>query len=132
MESVFGVRLSLLVDDYDRAIQFYCEQTGMFSLVANLTLGPDTRNVVLGYTNPVAPFCLVVFRATNPERLALVGQQGGGLPLFVLPVDDCMSTYERLKAVGVPFNGEPVQLPYGCQATMIDPFGNKVCLSESY
>ena len=132
MENVSGVRLSLLVDDYDKAIWFYCEQTKLFSLVANLDLGPDSRNVVLGYNNPKAPFCLVILRANNPDLLTLVGKQAGHLPLLVLPVNSCMDEYMQLHRNGVSFLGEPISLPYGCQATMVDPFGNKVCLSERY
>ena len=132
MKIVSGVTLALWVDDYDKAIEFYCEQSQLFSLVANATIDSDNRNVVLGCNNPNAPFRLVVYRATTPAMLSLVGHQGGERALFVLPIDDCMGSYERLRVAGVAFVGEPVQLPYGCQATMIDPFGNKVCLSERY
>ena len=132
MESVNGATVALWVDDYDKAIRFYCEQTQMFSLVANATIGPDIRNVVLKFNNLNVPFCIVVYRASTTATSALVGKQGGDYDYLVLPVDDCMSTFERLRGVGVLFSSEPFQLPYGCQATMIDPFGNKVCLSERY
>ena len=123
--------LALWVDDYDKAINFYCEQTRLFSLVAN-TSGPGMRNVVLGYNRPTTPFQIVVYQAISAELSALVGRQGGDCAMFVLPVDDCLGNYEWLRHAGVTFTGEPVELPYGCQVTLIDPFGNKICLSERY
>jgi len=124
------VRLSMLVDDYDKAINFYCSQANLFTVVADLALGSGQRNVVLRYLD--LPFCLVLFRALTPETSKLIGHQGGELPLLVLPVTDCLSTHDQLLRNGVAFEGEPLQLPYGCQATMIDPFGNRICLSERY
>lgn len=132
MESWRGVGLSLLVNDYDEAIRFYCERTQLFSLIADTGLGHGDRYVVLGYENPEAAFCLVLFKATTRAMSAIVGRQAADLPLLVLPVDDCLGTYEQLRAAGVAFAGEPFELPYSCQASMIDPFGNVICLAESY
>ncbi|VTR97048.1 VOC family protein [Tuwongella immobilis] len=131
MDNPVGVAMTFWVDDYDKAINFYCEKTQLFTLVAN-TSGPGLRNVVLEYNRPSAPFELVVHLATNAELSSLVGRQGGDRAIFVLPVDNCLDSYHRLQHSGVTFTGEPIQLPYGCQVTLIDPFGNKVCLSEMY
>jgi hypothetical protein len=131
MDNQVGVTLTLWVDDYDKAINFYCEKTQLFTLVAN-TAGPGLRNVVLEYKRRTAPFRLVVHLATNAELSSLVGRQGGDRAIFVLPVDNCLDSYHRLLHLGVTFTGEPIQLAYGCQVTLIDPFGNKVCLSEMY
>lgn len=41
-----GVAMVLWVNDYDKALSFYCEQILLFSLFAN-TSGSGMRNVVL-------------------------------------------------------------------------------------
>lgn len=127
-----AVRLVLLVDDYDRAIDFYCKQTGLFSIDVDFELGPKERNVVLGYNNPRSPFYLVPRRAITAKTRASIGQQAGDFPFFVLPVDDCLRSYDLLQNAGVQFADELAELPYGCQATLLDPFGNRVCLFQYY
>jgi predicted enzyme related to lactoylglutathione lyase len=122
------VSLCLWVDDFDRAIHFYCAQTGLFSIVVN---SQSIHNVRLVYKSASAPFELNLFLATTPETSALVGRQGGPYPLFVLPVDSCRDTVDRLKQAGVQIKSF-YELPYGTQATMIDPFGNQICISEMY
>jgi predicted enzyme related to lactoylglutathione lyase len=132
MEGVDCIRLILLVDDYDAAISFYCHKTGLFTIEVNLTIGPSERNVVLRYFDKCIPFRLVVMKAASSNCASFIGNQSGGLPLLVLPIKDCLGCYERLAAAGILFEGEPIQLPYGCQATLLDPFGNRLCLSEKY
>jgi len=131
MEHRIGVTGVLWVDNYEKAIFFYCDQTKLFSLYAN-TSGVGLRNVVLSYNLPGAPFYLVLHLAQTPAMTDLVGRQGGDHALFILPVADCQDIYARLKGTSLSFTGEPVSLPYGCQVTLLDPFGNKVCLSERY
>lgn len=126
------VCLSLVVDDYEKGIHFYRDTTKLFKLVANTKLGPVHRYVFLAYNHPEISFGLVLTLATSDSLRMLVGRQGGEYAFFVLPVEDCWSTYTSLQQAGVPFDGDPLDLPYGYQTTMIDPFGNKVCLSQSF
>jgi len=126
------VRLVLLVDDYDRAIDFYCKQTGLFSIDVNFEFGPKDRNVVLSYNNPRSPLFLVPHLAVTPKMRASIGKQAGDFPFVALPVEDCLRSYDLLQNAGVQFVGELAELPYGCQAILLDPFGNQVCLFQEY
>jgi catechol 2,3-dioxygenase-like lactoylglutathione lyase family enzyme len=131
MDNQQCVTLVLWVDDYDKAIDFYCEKTQLFYLVANTT-GSGLRNVVLRYQRPTAPFEFVLYLATNTEQLKLVGRQCGDTTLLILPVENCIEVFNKLNGIGVVFIGEPIELPYGVQASFNDPFGNKICLSEMF
>ena len=64
------------------------------------------------------------------QQRALVGQQGGGQPLFGLATDDCRRDYEALKTRGVVFDGEPKTMPYGTGVMLQDLYGNKLYLNE--
>jgi hypothetical protein len=132
MSDKHGVRMVLFASDYDEAINFYCDRTGLFTLAVNFALNEVARNVVLRFNDPKVPFFLVVAIAAKSIETASANPPGETWPLLVLPVPDCMSTYHQLTARGVPFSDQPQQLPYGCQATIIDPFGNRICLSERY
>lgn len=126
-----AVTLVLWVNDFDKAVFFYTHQTELFTLDTDVDIGRGMRNA-LAFRCKEAPLRIQLHLATNPAMSALVDRQGGDYALLALPVEDCMRLYEALKRKGVQFTDEPVQLPYGCQATMIDPFGNKICLSQLY
>lgn len=123
-----AVRLVLFSRDYHSAINFYCQQTDLFTLKTNFPLGNGHRNVVLEFKH--APFEVVIFLPMNETCDKVIGIQGGTLPIISLPIPDCYGLYNRLKEAGVKFDSEPIDLPYGVQATMIDPDGNRICLSQ--
>jgi predicted enzyme related to lactoylglutathione lyase len=50
----------------------------------------------------------------------------------VLATDDCRATYEELSAKGVTFLAEPVERPYGIEATLRDDSGNLISLTQAF
>jgi hypothetical protein len=62
--------------------------------------------------------------------LALIGKQSGSFPLLGIDTDDCMGEYQRMKALGITFHGEPAVSPYGMGVMFEDLYGNKLFLSR--
>ena len=119
---------SFLVRDYDEAIRFYTEKLG-FVVVEDFPMGPDARWLTIAPPdNHDTVFALHVAKSEND--LALVGKQGGSFPFLGLTTDDCQGDYQRLKALGVKFHGEPEVRPYGTGVMLEDLYGNKIFLNQ--
>ena len=118
---------SLLVKNYDEAIQFYTEKLG-FVVVEDVPMGDDRWVTIAVTKNHDCVFALHV--AKSDSDLALVGKQGGTFPLLGLTTDDCLGDYEKLKARGVKFQGEPEVRPYGTGVMLEDLYGNKIFLNQ--
>ena len=118
--------VSLVVDDYDRAIAFFVEVLG-FELVEDspsLTNdGREKRWVVV--QPPNAGTGLLLAKADGDAQAAAVGNQTGGRVGFFLQVDDFDAQYRRMVEAGVEFLGEPRSEPYGRVVVFRDIAGNK-------
>jgi catechol 2,3-dioxygenase-like lactoylglutathione lyase family enzyme len=115
--------VALVVDDYDRAIDFYVHRLG-FALVED-TYQPaqDKRWVVV--VPPGGGECRVLLaRATNPEQASRIGNQTGGRVFLFLYTDDFARDHARYVAAGVEFVREPRVEPYGTVAVFRDLYGN--------
>jgi len=120
--SSFLAAISLLVPDYDEAIQHYCGGLG-FELVEDTDLGGGKRWVL------VAPpgsreTRLLLAKASKPEQAARVGNQTGGRVFLILYTDDFGRDYARFQAAGVVFTEEPRDETYGTVCVFRDRFGN--------
>ena len=117
--------VTLVVDDYDRAIEFFVNVLG-FDLVedspAQRENGRPKRWVVVRPAG--AQTGIVLARAEGPEQLAVVGNQAGGRVAFFLQVDDFGEAYERFVSVGVRIVREPRSESYGRVAVFLDCVGN--------
>ncbi len=118
---------SLLVKDYDEAIGFYSGKLG-FVVAEDLPMGPDRWVTIALPNSHETVFALHV--AKSEGDLALVGKQGGTFPYLGISTNDCLADYQRLKALGVKFHGEPEVRPYGTGVMLEDLYGNKIFLNE--
>ena len=118
--------VTIIVDDYDRAIEFFVSAVG-FELVedsAALTNdGRPKRWVVV--RPPGGSTGILLARADGDRQSAAVGNQVSGRIGFFLRVDDADATYERMTAAGVQFLSTPRSEPYGRVAVFLDVAGNK-------
>ncbi len=113
---------TLVVSDYDAAIEFYVEKLG-FSLIEDTALPENKRWVVVAPATSDSQ--LLLAQAATTEQLASVGNQTGGRVFLFLYTDDFWRDYETYKARGVEFvNGEPRKEPYGTVAVFSDLYGN--------
>ncbi|HZB30866.1 MAG TPA: VOC family protein [Streptosporangiaceae bacterium] len=117
---------TIVVDDYDRAIEFFTVALG-FELAedspARTTDGRPKRWVVV--RPPAAQTGILLARADGPRQSAVIGNQVGGRVGFFLRVDDFDAARDRMLAAGVEFVGSPRTEPYGRVAVFLDVAGNR-------
>jgi catechol 2,3-dioxygenase-like lactoylglutathione lyase family enzyme len=118
---------ALIVDDYDAAIAFFVDALG-FELVedspALTTAGGRPKRWVV-VRPPGERTGLLLAQADGEHQRAAVGQQFAGRVGLFLRVDDFDATYERMRAAGVEFVGEPRTEPYGRVVVFVDIAGNR-------
>jgi catechol 2,3-dioxygenase-like lactoylglutathione lyase family enzyme len=118
---------TIIVDDYDQAIEFFTGALG-FELAEDspaLTTsgGRPKRWVVV--RPPGERTGLLLAQADGPRQAAAVGVQVAGRVGFFLRVDDFDAAHERMTAAGVRFDGAPRDEPYGRVAVFLDIAGNR-------
>jgi catechol 2,3-dioxygenase-like lactoylglutathione lyase family enzyme len=119
-------QIALIVDDYDRAIAFFVDALG-FELVEDSPAltndGRPKRWVVV--RPPGRSTGLLLAQADGERQRHAVGNQFAGRVGLFLRVDDFQSQYDRMRAAGVEFIGEPRDEAYGRVVVFLDVAGNK-------
>jgi catechol 2,3-dioxygenase-like lactoylglutathione lyase family enzyme len=119
--------VSVIVEDYDEAIDFFVRRLG-FELVedspATTTHGGRPKRWVV-VRPPGEGTGLLLARADGDEQRAAVGAQFAGRVGLFLRVDDFDAAYERMTAAGVEFLSGPRVEPYGRVAVFADVAGNR-------
>jgi catechol 2,3-dioxygenase-like lactoylglutathione lyase family enzyme len=118
-------QVTLIVDDYDDAIQFFVGALG-FELVedspSSTNDGRLKRWIVV--RPPGSPAAILLAQADGEQRQAVGHQFAGRVGLF-LRVEDFAAAYERMHQVGVHFVTEAREEPYGQVAVFVDVAGNR-------
>ena len=119
--------IALLVRDYDEAIQFYTQKLA-FEVNEDAPFGED-RWVTLSLPGN-RDVAVALHLAKSKEDQALIGRQAGSFPLFGFGTADCVKDYNRMKALGVKFHGEPQSAPWGTGVLFEDLYGNKIYINQ--
>lgn len=123
--------VTIVVDDYDRAIEFFVGKLG-FELVEDKPVGTNDgrpkRWVVV--RPPGADTAILLAQADGDRQAAVVGEQTAGRVGFFLYVDDFDTEYAHMREVGVEFVTQPRDEPYGRVAVFLDVAGNRWDLLE--
>tara|TARA_R110001583_G_scaffold195458_1_gene373879 strand:- start:51510 stop:51902 length:393 start_codon:yes stop_codon:yes gene_type:complete len=118
-------QFSIVVDDYDDAIAFYCNKIG-FDLIEDTDMGDGKRWILIAPPRaPVNATRILLARAVNDSQKRAVGQQTGGRVGFFLMTDDFQTDHARMVENGVRFLEAPRHEPYGIVAVFEDLYGNK-------
>lgn len=121
MQTTIG-RVTVLVDDYEEALEYYTETFG-FDVLADRELDNGFRALHVGpSTQPSVGLWLI--EPTDDEQRSLVGNQTGGHPSFVFYTDDIEETYETLGDRGVEFTSELEVGDSGRHVHFEDLYGN--------
>lgn len=113
--------VTVMVDDYDRALSFYCDTLGFICRV-NDDLGEGKRWVVVAPNGTSAG--LLLAKADGETQRAAIGNQVAGRVAFFLHTDDFRRDHAAFLAKGVRFHEEPRFEPYGTVAVFEDLYGN--------
>ena len=118
--------LTLLVRDYDEAINYYVRSLG-FTLIEDTNLGSIESGKRWVRVSPpgAAETTLLLAKAATPEQAASVGYQTGGRVFLFLRTDNFWRDYEAMLSRGVKFIQSPRTEGYGTVAVFEDLYGNK-------
>lgn len=120
---------SVLVDDQDRALDFYTDQLG-FQKKNDISLGEFRWLTVTSPADPDGPELLLEpdnHPAAKPYKEALVED---GIPFTSFAVDDARAEFERLEALGVRFTQEPMTMGEVTTVVLDDTCGNLIQLAS--
>lgn len=116
------VHVALVVDDYDKAIDFYTSKL-QFNLIEDTVL-TETKRWVLVAPKGSSECSILLAKAANEEQKSRVGNQTGGRVFLFLNTDNFQRDYQNLLDKGVSIIREPVRETWGTVAVFSDPFGN--------
>ena len=116
------VHISILVDDYDRAIAFYTKKLG-FKLVEDTVLS-DTKRWVLVKPEGSEGCSLLLAKAANEAQTQRIGDQAGGRVFLFLQTDNFERDYQHLIDNNIVIIREPSDEAYGKVAVFEDLYGN--------
>jgi catechol 2,3-dioxygenase-like lactoylglutathione lyase family enzyme len=114
--------VTLVVPDYDPAIEFYCGTLG-WQLAEDVDQGRKRWVRIL--PPGASQGSLILARADTEAQRAIIGNQFGGRVGLFLTTDDFARDHAAMVAAGVQFNETPRNEPYGTVAVWQDPFGNR-------
>jgi catechol 2,3-dioxygenase-like lactoylglutathione lyase family enzyme len=115
--------VSLLVADYDAAIDFYCTKLN-FDLLEDTYLPEQDKRWVVVRPKGSAGTSLLLAKASKPEQEPFIGNQAGGRVFLFLATDDFQRDYTDMLAKGIRFVREPKTMDYGTVAVFEDLYGN--------
>jgi len=120
--------ISLLVREYDEAIEFYTGKLG-FTLVED-TPQEDGKRWVRVAPLRSSGIELLLARAVTDAQRSRIGNQTGGRVFLFLETDNFDRDYNLLRSRGVQFLEPPRHEDYGTVAVFEDLYGNKFDLIE--
>ena len=115
--------VSLLVKEYDEAIEFYTKKL-MFELVED-TLISENKRWVLVRPGGAVESCVLLARASDDHQRSIIGNQTGGRVFLFLATDDFERDYANLLRNNVKIVREPKNESYGQVLVFEDLYGNK-------
>ncbi|MFC6575405.1 VOC family protein [Planomonospora parontospora] len=118
--------VTIVVDDYDRALEFFTGALRFEPAEDSPSLTNDGRPKRWVVVRPPGGGTgLLLARADGERQRAAVGDQVAGRVGFFLRVDDFDAAHRRMTAAGVEFVTAPRTEPYGRIAVFLDVAGNR-------
>ena len=114
--------VTLLVDDYDRAIEYY-RHTLHFTLLEDTVLSP-TKRWVLVAPKGAKECSFLLAKATDDEQRSRIGNQTGGRVFMFLYSDNLQRDYQTYLDNKVRIVEPPRKESYGTVFVFKDLYGN--------
>lgn len=124
------IQVSILVRNYDEAIEFYVTKLGFEVLEDKQLPGKNKRWVLIAPPGSNGTSILLA-KAANEEQLSAVGNQAGGRVFMFLRTDNFKKDYLQFVERGVNFLEKPRHENYGTVAVFKDLYGNLWDLIET-
>lgn len=115
--------VSVLVADYDQALDFYINKLG-FSLLCDVPITEEQRWIRVAPQGSVTASALVLVKA-NSQQTQLVGKQAGEGVFLFLQSENFWQDYAHMQQAGVEFLEEPREEVYATVVVFRDGEGNK-------
>ncbi|SRR5258708_6994721 len=120
--------ISLVVRDYDEALEFFTGSLG-FRVIVDTPLGGGKRWILVAPPNSQG-CSLLLAQASTPEQASRIGNQTGGRVFLFLHTDNFWRDYAQMQIRGVKFREAPREEPYGTVVVFEDLYGNQWDLLE--
>lgn len=117
------VNISLVVRDYDEAIEFYTKKLH-FELIEDTYQPEQDKRWVVVSPPGSGGTAILLARASKEEQESFIGNQTGGRVFLFLGTDDFWRDYNEMKSKGIEFAREPKEQEYGTVAVFRDLYGN--------
>jgi catechol 2,3-dioxygenase-like lactoylglutathione lyase family enzyme len=120
---------SIFVDDQDKALRFYTEVLG-FEKKTEIPLGEARWLTVVSTDEPNGTQLVLepdAHPAVKPFKEALIAD---GIPFTSFAVNNISAESERLRALGVRFTQEPVEMGPVTTAVFDDTCGNLIQIAQ--
>lgn len=114
-------QISLLVNDYDEAIDFYTKKLH-FDLLEDTILSQEKRWVRIAPKG--SDMSLLLAKASNDEQKSFIGNQTGGRVFLFLHTDDFERDYQNLKDQKVRIIRDRSEEAFGKVVVFSDLYGN--------
>jgi catechol 2,3-dioxygenase-like lactoylglutathione lyase family enzyme len=121
--------VSVPVEDQEKALKFYTEKLG-FAKMADITMGDYRWLTVTPPDGPEGVEVVLEPMAFPPAKAYQKALFDAGIPITSFSTLDVRADFERLKARGVVFRGEPVDAGPVVLAVFEDTCGNLVHLAQ--
>lgn len=115
--------VSLVVNDYDEAIDFYTRKLD-FELIEDMRISDEKRWVLVAPRGAKEARILLA-KAANAEQAKSIGNQTGGRVFLFLQTDNFWNDYQNMKERGVVFCETPREETYATVVVFQDLYGNK-------
>ena len=114
---------TLVVHDYDAAIEFFVEKLG-FSLMEDTFLESEDKRWVVVMPAGATESGLLLAKASGGFQTKAIGRQAGDRVAFFLYTDDFWRDFQAYKSRGIKFVRDPIKQSYGTVAVFEDISGN--------
>jgi len=117
------VYVSLIVRDYDEAIEYYTKKLN-FSLIEDTYIPEQNKRWVLVAPPGSTGTKILLAQPSKIGQEKYIGNQTGGRVSFFLGTDNFWRDYENMIAKGIKFIRKPREETFGTVAVFEDLYGN--------